>query len=159
MITFYGYNNSSYPQVADKTLNAISHLQNIQCTLKDACSVQKPTIIIRDTHNVHHNLNYFYISEFDRWYYVTDITLIRDDLYQISGRTDVLTTAFKRVDDENHSRLGKCQGIVYRSQSDSCYNLYLDDGYFKVQNRPKIQTKPFSNSFNNHSFVMMIAGS
>ena len=158
MITFTGYNNSSNPRIADKNLNVISHLEGISCTLKNDCSVQQPVIILRDTHNVHHNLNYFYIQEFDRYYYITDITLIRDDLYQVSGKTDVLTTAFKRVDGDGNSRLGKCQGIVYRSQSDQCYNLYLDDGYFKVQNRPKIQTKPFSNSFNTHSFVMMVAG-
>lgn len=158
MITFTGYNNGSNPRVANKKLHLIDNLEGISCTLKNDCSVQKPVIILRDTHNVHHNLNYFYIQEFDRYYYITDITLIRDDLYQVSGRTDVLTTAFKRVDDNGKSRLGKCEGIVYRSQSDKCYNLYLNDGYFKVKNRPKVQTHPFSKSFDTHSFVMMIAG-
>lgn len=155
-LTFTGYNNSSNPLVADKTLNVLSALEGLDVVLKENTSVQKPTLLLRSTSNIPKNLNYFYIEEFERWYFVTDVRTGRNNLIEISGRTDVLSTAFWRKDDENKSRLGKCEGILYRSQKD--YNLYIDDGYFKVKNKPKIQTHPFSNSFNTHSFVMMIAG-
>lgn len=155
-LTFTGYNNASNPLVADKTLNSISDLNGLSVVLKDETSVQKPTLLLRYTPNISKDLNYFYIKEFERWYFVTDIRAVRNDLIEISGKTDVLSTAFWRKDENNKSRLGKCEGILYRSQK--YHNLYINDGYFKVNNYPEVETHPFSKSFNNHSFVMMIAG-
>lgn len=155
-LTFTGYKNNKADNVADKELETISGYNGISVILKDSTSVQKPTILLRQTSNVPVDLNYFYISEFKRYYFVTDIKVVRNDLIEISGRTDVLTTAFKRKDANGKSLLGKCQGIVYRSEKK--YNLYIDDGYFKVKNYPDVQTHPFSKTFDKHSFVMMIAG-
>lgn len=154
-LTIQLYRNNSRPNVADKDLHEIGETHDI--TLKDNCSVQNPILLMRRTTDIPPNLNYLYIEDFDRYYFITDITAVRDNLIQISCKCDVLTTAFKRVDDGGKSRLGKCAGIVYRSQRD--YNLYLDDGYFKVLNKPKIQTKPFSSGFSqSYNFVMAVAG-
>lgn len=155
-LTVKFYNNSSNPRKMDKNL---THYERYDggYRLKDGTSVQNPTLLCEASNGeLQNNTNYFYIEDFERYYFITDITIVPGGLMEISGHCDVLTTAFKRKDDDNKSRLGKCQGILYRSETD--YNLYIDDGYFKVKNNPKVQTKKFPNGFDSHNLVLVMAG-
>lgn len=150
------YNNSSKTNVADKNLTEHERYTGLY-RLKEGTSVTDPVLLCKmSTTEIHPNTNYFKITEFERWYFITDIRIVPGGLVEISGHCDVLTTAWKRKNDDDESRLGNCSGIVHRSEAK--HNLYIDDGFFRVKNKPKIQTHAFSNSFNNHSFVMMIAG-
>lgn len=150
------YNNTSNVKKANKELDVIGSLENIDCTLKAGCSVQRPTILLRRTVGINKNMNYFYITELDRWYFITNIDMVRHDLIEITGRTDVLTTAYKRKDSNNKSRLGKCRGILKRSEKS--YNLYLDDGSLRVYNKPHVITKSFPSGFSTPEFVLAMSG-
>ena len=140
--------NNSALNVADKDFTTIDTLTG---NLRNETSVTNPTIIIESNVNDIAECNYFYIPQFHRYYFVTDIRSIRNGLVEISGHCDVLTTAFKL------GTLTDCMGITKRQQTD--WNLDINDGYFKVYQNPIVTTELFPQGFNTFSYVLAVAGS
>lgn len=93
-------------------------------------------------------INYFHVPSWGRYYYITDITVIRTHLYQISGHVDVLMSF--------RNELGSCAGIVENNEND--WNMYLDDGSCKVYQNPLIEVHEFANYFGNEQIVLAVAG-
>lgn len=94
-------------------------------------------------------INYFHIPSWGRYYYITDITVIRTHLYQITGHVDVLMSF--------RTELGNCSGIVYRNENN--WNMYLDDGSLKVFSNPIIQRFEFPQGFITQQYMLALAGS
>ena len=67
----------------------IELLADIDCDFKSPINVETPTIIVR---GMFHNANYFYIPMFNRYYFVTELIGLSDNLIQISGISDVLSS-------------------------------------------------------------------
>lgn len=139
--------NNSADNVADKNLDSIELLSGV---LKGESSIITPTILIEYAGALQ-NVNYFYIPQFQRYYFLTDIKSVRANLWEISGRCDVLTTAWKLSDLKN------CRCITRKQQSKN--NLLLNDGSFKVYQDPVITTELFPSGFNAFSYVLAVAGS
>lgn len=140
------YSNSSAPEKLDKTLSEIVDLTG---TLKDASSFIDPTVMIEATQSQMAACNYIRIPQFERYYFVKNITVLRTGLYQLDCHVDVLTT-YK-------AGIRKNSAIIERSQKD--YELNLDDGSIKVNNNPTIQTKSFPQGFTTSlEFVLAVAG-
>lgn len=78
------YKNSSDNRCINKKLNTILSLSG---NLKNESSIITPTVII-ETNNI--DFNYLYIQEFNRYYYVNNITILRNNLIQVDGTVDVL---------------------------------------------------------------------
>ena len=57
-------------------------------TLKEQTSVVEPSILI-EAENLS-AFNYMYIDAFGRYYFITDIESVRNNLWKISGKSDVL---------------------------------------------------------------------
>lgn len=140
--------NNSASNVADKDFTTIDTLTG---TLRNETSVTNPTILIEANVNDIAECNYFYIPQFHRYYFVTDIRSIRNGLVEISGHCDVLTTALKL------GTLADCMGITKRQQTE--WNLDINDGYFKVYQNPIVTTELFPQGFNTFSYVLAVAGS
>lgn len=138
--------NKSADNVADKDFETIDTLTG---TLKEETSITNPSIRINYTGALQ-NVNYFYIPQFQRYYFVTDIRSIRNNIWEISGHCDVLTTALKL------SSLGDCIGITKKQENKN--NLYLNDGSFRVYQDPIVTTKLFPAGFNTFSYVLAVAG-
>lgn len=83
-ITFYV--NNEEPEKVNKNLGTG---QTIEGTLKDSVIIERPSILIETDIDIN-GYNYFYIPEFNRYYFRTDIEIVRNNLFRISGRTDVL---------------------------------------------------------------------
>lgn len=139
--------NNSADNVAEKDFTTIDTLTG---TLRGETSITTPTIRI-DYSGALQNVNYFYIPQFQRYYFITDITSVRENIWDISGRCDVLTTAWK-LDD-----LKKCKGITKKQEKN--WNLNLNDGSFKVYQNPIVTTHKFMNGFSTQSFILAVAGS
>ena len=94
--------------------------------------------------------NYITIgSPINRNYFVEEINVLADKLVEIRCRIDVLTTYKDAI------RANKA--IVQRQENQ--WNLYLDDGAFKVYQNSLIQTKLFPSGFNDgQNFILAIAG-
>ena len=138
--------NNSADNVADNHFTSIDLLSG---SLKEETSKTDPTIRI-SYNGALQNVNYFYVPQFQRYYFVTDIKSIRNNIWDISGHCDVLTTALKL------SNLADCMGITKKQENKN--NLYLNDGSFRVYQDPIVTTKLFPAGFNTFSYVLAVAG-
>ena len=120
------YNNSSEPEVVDKSLSLQTSLQG---QLKDNTSIITPTILMNI--NSIPTANYMYIPDFHRYYYITNIECVRNGLIQISAKCDVLMT-YK-------SGIRACNALVERQEYN--YNPYLVDNLYPMDNKNTVSSK------------------
>lgn len=83
------YTTSDAPNVLTKTLTAVKAITGAVC--KENCSVISPVFIVAYDANLL-TANYAYCTEFSRYYFITDITVMTGGRLQISCRVDVLGT-------------------------------------------------------------------
>lgn len=141
------YKNKSRKNERVKNLEEIETMSG---TLKSECSIIDPIIRIESTTNLK-NCNYMYISNFGRYYFIKDIVHVRNNIYEIVAHCDVLSSS--------SSALLNCVGIIRRQEN--AWNLYLDDGAFKVYSNPNVVQKAFPSGFStsNLTYILAVAGS
>ena len=100
------YKTSDDPRVVNKTLTAVGN--TISATAKGNFSIISPTLILDYTGSMT-GVNYFYITDFGRYYYITDISLDIGGRIVISGAIDVLKTYATGI--------GNATATVIRSES------------------------------------------
>lgn len=128
--------------------NTVS-LGDISGTLKDSTSILNPVITFQGDISNFVNCNYMYISKFNRFYFVDNITSIKNNIFEISAHVDVLSTYQNQI---------RTNTAIIRRQENN-WNLYLNDGSFKVYQNPMVLTKAFPNGFTHQEFVLAVAGS
>lgn len=129
----------------------ITNRFTLEGTFRKATSAMNIVVEIEKSNPLKYNYNYMYISEFDRYYYIDDISTIRNGLWSISATVDVLMS-FKN--DILSSRV-----IVDKIENESEANLYLDDGSFVMDSRKYNEIKEFPNGLNeNGSYILICAG-
>ena len=84
IITFY--NNISEKNVIRKTIN---NPLTISGTLRESTSVINPIITVEAPVTLI-GYNYCYIPDFSRYYYVVDVKSMRNNLWAVTLRVDVL---------------------------------------------------------------------
>lgn len=140
------YNNLSDKIVVDKNITQLG--TDLTGTLRENCSVIDPVIKVEGI--VGSNLpatNYAYISEFARYYYITNIVCV-GNLFELHMHVDVLMSY--RGDIRTNS------AVVSRQEKQ--YNLYLQDGVFKEQANPHYEIKKFPSGFTSFNFILAISG-
>ena len=121
--------------------------------LRQSTSILTPTIQIEITPNTTLNTvttaNYCYIEAFNgRKYFVEEWEIINANILQFSARVDVLST---------YADIIKQQKAIIKRQ-ENLWNLYLNDGSFKIFQNPNILTMPFPSGFYTDEYVLSIAG-
>ena len=111
----------------------------IEGTLRAESSVIDPVIMIKKDNPTVSMYNYIYIPDFKRYYFITNITSIRTDLWEISMHVDVLYTWA--------SYIRTNQAVIDKSQN-SNYNWYLNDGSLVFDSHVYNEIKPFATGFN-----------
>lgn len=127
-------------------------------TLRDSCDVSNPSVDLRIGDSVSIKIptltkcNYMYIPNFNRYYYITNIRIVRNTIATVSGHVDVLKSFQSEILDNSV--------LVKRSAQKGTYTKMLDDGCFKVYNNPHIVTKKFSGSqfSKTPDFVLAVSG-
>lgn len=137
--------NSSPPHQLDK---ALSTVLSVNGTLKEDTSIIDPVIKIQCNLANITRCNYMSIPQFNRYYFITNIKSITNDIVEISAHVDVLNT-YK-------SEIRMNTGIVRRQENS--WNLYLNDGTFKTYQNPMVLTKSFPSGFTTKEFVLAVAG-
>lgn len=137
--------NSSEKNKLDKDVATISTLSG---TLKNETSIIDPIILIEADLTNLINCNYMTIPVFGRSYFVANIRSIRNNLVEVSAHVDVLSSFASQIRNN--------VAIVRRQENR--WNLYLNDGVFKVYQNPMVLTREFPTGFSTFEFVLAVAG-
>ena len=137
--------NNSEKNKLDKDLVTIS---TISGTLKNETSIIDPVILIEADLTSLVSCNYITIPSFGRSYFVTNIRSIRRNLVEVSAHVDVLSSFASQIRNN--------VAIVRRQENR--WNLYLNDGVFKVYQNPMVLTREFPTGFSTFEFVLAVAG-
>lgn len=124
-------------------------IMTVSGVLKEETSIIDPVIKIECELSKVTGCNYLSIPVFKRSYFVNDIRSIRNGLVEFSCHVDVLSTYAEQI--KNNT------GIIKRQENE--WNLYLNDGTFKVYQNPNVLTKAFPSGFTTQEFVLAVAGS
>lgn len=132
---------------ANRFSKNISNVGTMSATLKDTTSITDPTLIVTGSLDVK-SCNYLTIPVFGRQYFIMEVRSIRANVWEIDCHVDVLSS-FKDSILSN-------EAIIKKQEYN--WNLYLDDGSFRVYQNPLVLTKEFPSGFNTTEFVLAIAG-
>ena len=140
------YKNSSEKNKIGKSLSGGLTLNG---NLRDECSITSPSILVESTSLV--DYNYCYIPEFKRYYFISDITSFRNNLWRVSLKCDVLES-FK-YDILNSS----C--IIDKQSSAGNSNSLFDDGSYVNEIDTFNEVVNFQSGFNESGeFILLTAG-
>ena len=126
---------------------SVSTVVSVTGTLRNESSVINPSILVQASAGTLAGCNYMEIPTFGRKYFITDIVAVSDKLSMVSGHCDVLSTYA--------SQIRQNQAILSRSANN--WNLYLNDGSFKVTNKTRVSCQKFPASFTRESSIIMVA--
>lgn len=136
---------SSEKRELDKT---VSYSVTLTGTLRNASSVVDPVIVIDQSASTLATCNYMSIPTFGRYYFITDVVALSDQLCEVHGHCDVLST-YKAGIRTNRA-------IIGRSAQEGNWNLFLTDPMMKVTNKSSIITRQGFKSFPKNQFSLMI---
>ena len=111
-MTIKFYTNSSPKKKIGK---ALTLRQTLTGTLREECDMINPSVLIEHSGVI--NGNYAKIEEFGRYYYITKITSVRQNMWRVDMHVDVRETYGNSIK-ENDAIIGRASGY---------YNLYLPD--------------------------------
>lgn len=120
---------------ADKNIVAQKHLTpEGTCTgdFRATADVLRPTLVLQGT--VPASVNYVYIPDFRRYYYVSERREITKDLTQLMLYVDVRKSFY--------NNLIANKGIVARNTNN--YNMYLPDNRIPISARKALSIKKFT---------------
>ena len=132
-----------------------AHILKLEGKLIYNQSVRNPKIIV---YGDMLGYNYCYLSFFNRFYYIKDITVQSSQIMELTLQVDSLQS-FKTEILNNYA-------ILERSGDSNAYNSYFNDGQYWTQQNKKIKFIPFLNSKkeeltiprNSNSYILTIAG-
>ena len=133
----------------NKVTKSITDIITVSGELKSETSIIDPVIMINCKLSDVTKCNYMTIGSFGRSYFVNNIRSIRSGLVEFSCHVDVLSSFADAI---------KSNSAIIRRQENN-WNLYLNDGTFKVYQNPIVLTKEFPSGFTTREFVLAVAGS
>lgn len=139
------YVNASEINAVDKKLTELTTLTG---TLREQSSIIDPVITISGIDSYVGQMNYAYIPDFNRYYFITNVESVRNNLWKVSFHVDVLYTY--------RDAIRANSAIIERNENE--YDLKLNDGLFRTQQNPRIKQFPFPSGFNKWNFVLAVAG-
>lgn len=134
--------------IADETnkLNkTINNVTNINGTLRQETSVINPSVLI-EAQNLS-GFNYMYINEFGRYYFITDIVSVKNGLWRVTGKVDVLMS-FK-------AGIETCPVILANTEVTQL-DKYMSGEMWKTQVKSKTDIINFSSGLNNTGEYILI---
>lgn len=145
------YKTTSENNRLDKVLEVTASSYN--CDFKGEVSIIDPVLLLAynddATFRKFRDTNYIFMqTPIARYFFVKEVRVIRQGLLEMSCHLDVLSTYRTAI--RNNT------AIILRQETQ--YNLYLNDGAFKVYQNPMILTREFPQGFTTQSYVMAVAG-
>ena len=144
------YMNNSDNNAMYKDLTAVE--SGVSIVLKESTTMEEPIIKIKyrtdaSTPPVPQKFNYCYISEFDRYYFVTNVTYAQQFM-EVALKVDALSSFADALEDVK----------VLITRSTNRYDMYLPDPDTPVRSDKLIGTQLFYNGFGGESMVLAVTG-
>ena len=139
------YNNKSE---ITKIGRELTKAQILSGTLRDTTNIINPVILVNvDSIN---DKNYCYISDFGRYYFITDITVVRTGLFALSLSVDVLESFKDSI---------KTLSVILKNTQTTGLNTYLPSNIFMSTVKTRTDILNFSNGLNESGeFILITAG-
>lgn len=146
-MTINFYINTSEKEKFDKRLTNEKSLTGF---LKQATSVINPVITVEIENPS--QLNYVYIPQFHRYYFINDMINVKNNIWEIHMHVDVLSSFKKQI------RANKA--IVEKSEQTASSNEYFNDGStFYHDSREYNEIAMFQRGFDTApSYILITAG-
>ena len=141
MNIWLGINNEE----KNKLNKTIENELNFVGTLRRETDIINPSIIIEADNLTQYN--YMYIPEFGRYYFITGITSIRNNLWEISGKVDVLMS-FK-------DGIYTCP-VVLADTENTGSESYISGNVWKTLVKTKTDIISFPSGLNNTGEYILI---
>lgn len=133
----------------DKTLNQTTNLGDLTAHFKEDTDILNPVLEIA-YNAAYTGANYCYISDWNRWYFITGMETGAQRLF-LHCHVDVLYTYRDQIRDLT------C--VIARQQDEGHANLYLNDGMWHNLQYKQIARAAFPKSFDDTgSYVLAICG-
>ena len=140
------YNNASDNEHLIKNITLSATLTG---SLRGSADVMAPEILIEDDGTVFNPaINYAYITEWGRYYYITSKESYRNNLVILKLTGDPCMSFANNIK--------ALSGIVRRQEND--WNLYVDDGSFMTYANDRYYAKNFPAGLNGASYILVTAG-
>lgn len=138
------YTNTSDKNVIHKSITAYGSYTG---SLRNESSIISPTIYVESSGGIF--ANYAYIPEFGRYYYITDIVSVRNNLWRVTFRVDVLMSFADSI--------ANLPVIVSNAENDS--ERYITGGQWVANVKNKTDIISFSSGLlQNGEFILITAG-
>ena len=139
------YKNSSEDNRLIKTITQISTGSG---TLREPCNMIDPSVLtaITDVSNI----NYAYIADFGRYYFIRRITVEREGVYRIDMHVDVLMS--------NRTALLNCKGIINSSTTVNANKYLNSDTWVRTEKDSTTIMRFPSGLSSNGNFILITAG-
>lgn len=139
------YNNKSEIEKVGKSLDLI---ETIEGNLVNETDIINPTIVLEHDSSII-NSNYMYIPTFGRYYFITKIESIRNNVWRISAHVDVLETYKTQIKSQT--------AIVDRLSNEE--SPYIADGRYTFDSYNSYKIQNFGASLSkNLSYILVVAG-
>lgn len=145
------YHNKSDERYLNKNLEQLHPTgtepeNGIPCIFKEDTDIIRPTLILN--YNLVPNVNYVWISEVNRYYFVRNRVYSQGRTY-IECEEDVLYTYRNQI---------KAQKVIVKRQA-NLYDLNMVDDEWTIEGYTATRTIPFPNGFNSTpEWVLGVAG-
>lgn len=129
----------------NKLEKTIYDSERFEGTLRNETSVINPVVLI-EAENLS-GFNYMYISQFGRYYFITDIVSVRTNLWRVHGSCDVLMSFADGIK--------KCTGILSDTESTG-EESYMSGQQWKTLVKTKTDIVSFPNGLNETGEYILI---
>lgn len=137
-------NNEPNNKINKSPTNAINYIGN----LRNETDIINPVIVV-NTDSGLPKYNYMYIPEFNRYYFIDSIKIIRTGIIEIYGKIDVLKSYANEIMAQNV--------IISRSTDNGTY--YLNNPYIQGLCKETTNILNFPNGLNESGeFILITAG-
>ena len=123
------YMNNSETIRVDKNLTEVSTLSSVR--LLENCSILNPSFVLKMPNDIF--INYIYVPKFGRYYYITNLTILDNNMIKIDCSVDVLMSYKNEIKNTR-------QHIVRQENE---FNMYLSDSRMAVLQKIDRQTLNF----------------
>ena len=133
----------------NRVVKVLTDEKQLSGELRNQTSVLNPTIRIESSDNIS-TYNYAYISEFGRYYYITDIVSVRTNCWVVSLRCDVLMSYKDEIQSMN---------VILNNTQETGLSNYLASPNWVNLVKTKTDIKVFPSGLSEQGeFILITAG-